>query len=193
MKSEQDSPRPDDVSRRDVVEALRNLRRRYAVYYLKQHECGARLGELATQIAAWERESSRARVPARHRKSVYSALHQTHLPRLERVGLVEYDRTEMRTELTELARDMELYLAADRYTTQTWSRRYLVGSFVAATVGVLWVTGIHPISTVPVAVWLAVIVVAFAALSLVHFYTHTRWIRRFETGPPDCLIEFDDE
>lgn len=74
-----------------VFAALSNRRRRYVLYYLRNHE-QAQTDELAAQIAAWEQEIPRSEVPAEDTHQVHRALVHSHLPKLEDYGLVEYDR-----------------------------------------------------------------------------------------------------
>lgn len=74
-----------------VFAALANRRRRYVLYYLRDHD-HAQIDELATQIAAWEQDIPRARVTTEATDRVYTDLVHSHLPKLDDYGLVEYDQ-----------------------------------------------------------------------------------------------------
>ncbi|GAA0224174.1 hypothetical protein ACFFQF_09415 [Haladaptatus pallidirubidus] len=44
----------DTLSRDELFHILRNQRRRYALYYLKQHDEPVTLGAIVEQVTAWE-------------------------------------------------------------------------------------------------------------------------------------------
>lgn len=74
-----------------VFQALRNRRRRYVLYYLRDHE-QAQLDDLAIQLAAWEQDIPPDEVSSEDIETVATDLVHTHLPKLEEYGLVDYDR-----------------------------------------------------------------------------------------------------
>lgn len=74
-----------------IFGALSHRRRRYVLYYLREHE-QVRTDDLAIQIAAWERDIPIDTVPARDAERVKTELVHTHLPKLETYALVEYDQ-----------------------------------------------------------------------------------------------------
>ncbi|MFC7046607.1 hypothetical protein ACFQH6_15405 [Halobacteriaceae archaeon GCM10025711] len=55
---------------------------------------------MSRQIAAWENGISADQVSSKQRRRVYTALHQTHLPRMVRQGVIEYDQNSKVIELT---------------------------------------------------------------------------------------------
>ena len=82
-----------DVPLDELYGILKNKRRRLVLHYLlnaADHE--GVLGTIATQIAAWENDIPVAEVDSTLRKRTYNTLQQTHLPKMDEVGLVEYDR-----------------------------------------------------------------------------------------------------
>ncbi|MFC4449810.1 DUF7344 domain-containing protein [Halorussus aquaticus] len=83
-----------DVTLDEAFQLLRNSRRRHVVEYVADMEQSekASVGELSTYIASLEFEVEPDRVSAKQRKTVRSALHQTHLPKLADVGVIEYDQ-----------------------------------------------------------------------------------------------------
>lgn len=84
----------DEFCHNEVFDVLGNRRRRYILCYLLRQDGPTECRELAEQIAAWETASEREQVARSQYQSVYNSLYQTHLPELESVGLVEYDRSE---------------------------------------------------------------------------------------------------
>ena len=74
---------------RDDVSAARDLRERYVLYCLSEHGVLA-LSDLADEVTVWETGRRLPEVPATEERTVYLALYHTHVPRLERAGLVVY-------------------------------------------------------------------------------------------------------
>jgi hypothetical protein len=75
----------------EVYHVLSNSRRREALAVLWAQPDVVTLRELSEQLATME--SGQAPAPRALRESVYNALHQTHLPKLHALGVVEYDPT----------------------------------------------------------------------------------------------------
>ncbi|WP_440007784.1 DUF7344 domain-containing protein [Halomicrococcus sp. SG-WS-1] len=178
-----------DFSKDEVYDAVKNLRRRYVLYHLNERGRPVQLGELAEQVAAWENNIAIEDVSPEQRKSVYSALYQTHLPKLEEIGIVSYDRHSKEVSFTDSAQDFELYLANDSGTTLPWHRFYLLlsglgGTLVAAT----WI-GVLTVSSLAVT---TVLLGLFATTALAHVYDRYCWQRRFRGTTPDFALEFGD-
>jgi cobalamin biosynthesis protein CobD/CbiB len=56
---------------------------------------------LSEQIAAWENNEAIEEVTADERRRVYVSLHQTHLPRMDEAGVLQYENSRDTIELTE--------------------------------------------------------------------------------------------
>lgn len=67
-----------------------DARERYVLYCLSRHGTMA-LWDLADEVVVWERGERLPDVPADECRTVYLSLYHTHVPRLERAGLVEYE------------------------------------------------------------------------------------------------------
>lgn len=184
---------PRNLSEREVHKSLRNLRRRYVLYYLLRRERPVRLDELVDQVAAWEANQPAEDVPSDWRKSVYSALRQTHLPTLESVGILRYDPETNVVELTDRAQTIRLHDASTRPSTVGWHRPFLALSALAIAVALLWGAGVHPLSTPGgLASTLGALVGLFALSSL--GYSLDRYRNRDrEARRPDFSLEFVDE
>lgn len=99
---------PPPLTRDDLFEALDNRRRRYTIHYLQ--ECGddgpVDLSEISTQVAAWELDEDPGQIAYSDRKNVHTALYQFHAPKLDNLGLVDYDKRKGTVELTDHGEDL---------------------------------------------------------------------------------------
>ena len=89
--SEEPTDRSGSPTEQEVFDILSNRRRRYALYALLNDDTTT-IGSLAERIAAWENDCPVDEVTSTERKRVYTALQQSHLPKLERTGLISFDR-----------------------------------------------------------------------------------------------------
>jgi DNA-binding transcriptional ArsR family regulator len=111
------------IDRNELFHVLRNQRRRFALHHLKHCNGPVDVGDLATQIAAWENEITVEEVTSTQRRRVYNALQQTHVPGLEEAGIVDVDRREV--ELTGRAEKLDLYMEVVPGQDIPWSEYYL--------------------------------------------------------------------
>jgi hypothetical protein len=172
---------------------LGNRRRRYALHCLKQQDDGVvEMGDLSTQVAAWERGIEPEEVSYDERKTVHTSLYQHHAPKLDESGLVEYDSRSGRVELTEAGADVDLYLEAVGGRDVPWSS-YLLGlSTVGLLVTLATLIDAVPASVPPAAPGVAV-GVAFLVSSAVFVYDNRRRMRLgCEGPPPEARSEVDD-
>jgi hypothetical protein len=88
----------------NLFNVISNGRRRYVLYYLYRNPGPVELRELTDQLAAYEAGVDVEDVEENETQSVYISLYQTHLPKMENAGLVEYDQDEKLIQLTERAR-----------------------------------------------------------------------------------------
>ncbi|UTF54407.1 DUF7344 domain-containing protein [Natronosalvus rutilus] len=159
-------------TRGEIFDLLSNHRRRYAIHHLKQTDEPVELGALAEQVAAWELEKEVQGLTSAERKRVYTSLQQTHLPALERAGMVEFDARAI--ELTEEAEQLEVYLDIVPGDSIPWGVYYLGLSAVAAAVMAgLWFE-VVPTETVPTLGWATAVVGLFAVSAVVHVLENRR-------------------
>ena len=141
-------PSDDDGPTRDeLFHVLRNRRRRYAIHHLKHADEPVDIGDLATQIAAWENDVSTNAVTSKQRRRVYNALQQTHVPELDDTGLVETERREV--ELTERAADLDVYLELVDGRDVPWSEYYLGVGTLGAAVTTVTALNVGPFAAIP--------------------------------------------
>jgi hypothetical protein len=169
-----------ELSESDIFDILSNDRRRYALHYLLREgtEEGPTVRELSRYVAAWENETPPERVEAKQRRRVHIALHQTHLPRMDRADVVEYDPASDTVELSGNAEDLRVYMEVVSGEEIPWSQFYVglavlsLGCLAASAVGLPpfdWIRGL-----------------GFAVLTSLSFLAtgvvHTRHMRRHRVG-----------
>jgi hypothetical protein len=105
-----DRSEPSTVTEQELFDVLSNSRRLAALRYLANHGGSAELGTLVDAVATEEFDAAPEDLDRREERRVYVALHQNHLPYLEEVGLVEWDRSQGIVSLRE-AGPVRSYLA----------------------------------------------------------------------------------
>ena len=194
MASETTHPTRNDTypSRDEVFDAVKNLRRRYVLYYLQRHGGPVELGELAEQVAAWENDTTVGEVSPSERKSVYSALHQTHLPKLQAAGVLHYDAERSLVAATDQATSLNLQLASDSQTRLPWHHLYLsLAGASLVLLATLW-QGIYPFSEISGVEFALFVIAAFGLTALGHTYDLRRWRQRANQAAPDFILELND-
>lgn len=96
------------LAQTDIHDVLRNDRRRRVLARL--HESGGcgTVTDLADFVAA--EETGKSPPPRKARQSVYVSLHQTHLPKLDELGIATYDSETKQVRLSDNAADVTVYL-----------------------------------------------------------------------------------
>lgn len=90
-----------DSSKDTIFMILRSSRRRLLLHYLERSGGSRSRGELARYVAAAEEGVEMSQVTTTDRKRVYVSLHQTHLPTMDDVGIIDYDKDRGTVELCE--------------------------------------------------------------------------------------------
>lgn len=146
-----------------VFEILKNERRRTVLHYLKDHEGPVSLGELAEHVAAVENDTTVAQITSNERKCVYVGLYQCHLPKMDNMGIVEFNQNRGRIELGPNASQLDAYLTTEEQTTRPWPLYYgaaVLGS--AALLGLSLAVGAGAVGSLLISVALTVCVGAVA-------------------------------
>lgn len=121
-------------------------RRRYILHYLMRENREVSLRELSRQLAAWENGIDIDAVTHKQRMRVYTALRQSHLPKLNENGIVEFDSSAGIIELTDDASELEVYLDVVPHDEIPWSTYYLgLGCLCIGAVVLSWAE-IFPLS-----------------------------------------------
>jgi len=161
------------LSRDEGYALLANRRRRYVIDDLHDRDEPVGLGLLAERVAAWEHDVPLAAVDSGQRKSVYTSLLQTHLPKLEAAGIVTYDADRKVVALAPSADALERY-AASR-SNDAWYRYYFVGSVLGGLLLVTTWLGAIPLGRVGGLVNESLIVALFALVTLGYLLRGGGW------------------
>jgi len=94
----------------ELYHVLQSQRRRNALRYLQAHDGPVRMRELAEQVAAWEHDTTLHALTSQERQRVYIPLYQSHLPKLDDAGVIDYNQSRGVVERTSLADQLDPYL-----------------------------------------------------------------------------------
>jgi len=189
MTQGQDSTSANKVSLDDCFDILSNHRRRYLLHYLECHNGSTDIGELARRIAAWENNISTEEVRYEERKRVYTSLQQVHLPRMDKMGVVEFDDQSGNVQLGPAADEVDVYMEIVRGNNIPWSIFYL-GSAVLNLGIILMVSLTDAILPISNGFWLAIFsVTTFLVASLAHIYINRVEMRLGNSSKPPELAE----
>jgi hypothetical protein len=140
-----------------IHQLLSNQRRRAVIERLDASTGTVTVRDLSTWVAA--SETGQSPPPPRVRESVYTSLHQTHLPKLHDVGVVEYDRDRSLVHLRPAARQVDRYMDVVNRLGVTWGGYYRSVGVCA----LLLVIG--SLADVPILGWVDPLLWASAALA----------------------------
>lgn len=151
-----------DLEAVDVHHVLSNERRRIVLQRLRAAGETMSARDLSEHIA--ERETGESPPPRNIRQSAYVSLHQSHLPKLDDLGIVEYDESEKTVTLDEAAsREVETYMRTDPDHGFPW-REYQLGLSV---LGLVLLTAtrldLPMVASIPDTVCMGAILVLIAA------------------------------
>lgn len=164
------------LHRDEIFDLMSNHRRRYTIHYLKGADDPVSLSELAEQVAAWEHEKDVGEITSAERKTTYTSLQQTHLPRLDRAGVVDFADGEV--ELEDRVERLDIYLDIVPANSISWGMYYLgLSAFAILVLAALWVDFL-PTDGVPVLAYPAVLIAMFAVSAGYHAYVNHKY--RFE-------------
>lgn len=155
-----------------VYTILANERRRQALEQLGIVGGIVTVHELSELVAG--HETGQSPPPKRSRESVYTSLVQTHLPKLEELGVVEYDRETQTIELSKHARDVSLYTEIVASVGITWSELYRTLGVVSLTVLLAALLDVTLVSAVDPILWTSLFLALFAFVS-----AYQLWVNRF--------------
>ncbi|MGM0398729.1 MAG: DUF7344 domain-containing protein [Halobacteriota archaeon] len=163
--SQTDSTR---LSQDEAFDLLSSPRRRYVIHYLRRSGEPVELGNLADEVAAWENETPVEELTSQQRKRVYVSLYQTHIPKLEEFGIVEYDGDAGTVRVTDQIDEIGRYLS-DESEEVRWDAYYLVlavaSALIYATIA-LEIVALSPAGEMVVA---GAIMAAFLAVASWHW------------------------
>jgi predicted transcriptional regulator len=165
-----DVPTSESLSDDDLFQVLSNRRRRYAVHALKGADGPAKIGDVAEQVAAWEYDVDVDQVSYNERKRVYTALQQSHLPMMDDVGIVEFDKNRGVVQPSDALDDIDVYMEIVQGNGIPWSVHYLGLSALAISLMLATIVGAWPVVLLPDVAWGVAITVMFTVSAIVHTY-----------------------
>ncbi|RBI62550.1 hypothetical protein DMJ13_11915 [halophilic archaeon] len=188
MSASSDAPQPRSVddrgdaqaslSRDKIFHILQTQRRRDALRYLKANEGPVEMRALAEQVAAWENDTTVAALSSDERQRVYIALYQSHLPKLDEEGVIDYNQSRGIVERGSLADQFDPYLDVSNdeegeqvepaETETRWLDYYRHSTAAGIVVVLLSWLGVPPMTVLETGQWGALVVAAFGLLSLAH-------------------------
>ena len=170
------------VDRETVFSILSNRRRRYVLHFLKGRDGPVELRELSERIAAWENGCRPERITSKERKRVYAALHQSHLPKMDRAGVVSYDRDRGTIELTDATSEFDVYLEVVPRSELDWGEFYLGLGALGTVVAALVALDVTPFGLLSPVVYLFLFALTALVVGAVHTYRRRR--ARIDGGTP---------
>ena len=108
--SESSSDEIAEFSDDEIFHILQTSRRREAIRYLLERDGPVKMGDVAEHVAAREHGTTVAELTSAQRQRVYIPLYQSHLPKLDQEGLIEYEKSRGIVRPTERLRVFEPYL-----------------------------------------------------------------------------------
>ena len=166
----------------EVFEILKNQRRRHVLQYLRETGDPVSLSDLSEQIAAWENDKEPRQISSSERKRVYVGLYQCHLPKMDSMDIVDFNKPRGIIEPGENIERFYVYLdVAAGESERNWSGYYAGFSTIAvvAFLGAFLLETIMPLPAIAVATG---IVLGGFAVTVV--YQH-----RSDRAGPDRTIE----
>ena len=162
-----------ELTQDEIFELLSSSRRRFILYYLNREQRPVELGELASEIAAWENDTTVEQLTRQQRKRVYVSLYQTHIPKMEDAGLITYDAE---TGVLELARQPTQIrsILGDEENDIPWQRYYLLLAAISFGIYIADLLDLWIFAQIPtVAIGIAIIAV-FAVTAIAHYVYNRR-------------------
>lgn len=152
---------------RDVMYSLLSSRRRRNVLHALVVNGGAStVSDLARQLAAWETGKAAEAVTSKERKRTYTALRQTHLPKLSEYEVVDYDVNRGTVELTAIGEELRPYLWPRGQLGEAYVRLAVVAVLSAAVVTLLSWGGVPPFGLLDGYVLTGVVTLAFGIVTV---------------------------
>jgi len=114
----------------EIHDILRNDRRRAAITVLDEEGGSATIRELSERIATLESDEDPP--PRNLRQSVYVSLHQTHLPKLDALDIVDYDTDTKNVVLREESAHVKAHMGPPE--SERWPFLLVIGVSVLGSV-----------------------------------------------------------
>jgi hypothetical protein len=172
--SETEEQPPETLPLDQVFGILKNQRRRYVLEYLYEADGPVSLSEVAERIAAWENDKEVRQISSSERKRVYVGLYQCHLPKMDGVDVISFNKPRGIVELGPNADRVYKYIDTSNEPAEPPWHVYSVVLSLAGALVLGAALALRPMMALPV-VDLAVVaaILAFSTYSLVKI----NWLR----------------
>lgn len=158
----------EELSKNEIYNLVSNRRRRFTIHALKRMEEPVEVAELSTYIAAWEMDIKPEEVEYADRRSVYTALRQTHLPIMAEKNIIEFNKSEKNIRSTDILNRISIYTEATHRNEFPWSLYYLGLAGLSISLLLAVITGVPVFNTLgPLSVG-AFVAVLFGLSAVVH-------------------------
>ncbi|MFB6108861.1 MAG: hypothetical protein ABEJ82_08490 [Haloplanus sp.] len=164
------------MSECQIHQILANPRRRAVIQHLDASPGYVTVRDLSTAIAT--AETGLSPPPARVRDSVYTSLHQTHLPKLHDLGVVEYDREGSHIRLLDRARDVDRYMDVVNGLGVTWGGYYRSLGVLGLLLVVAALADLPVVGLVDPLLWASGVLATFALSAGYQLWTDRWHLRR---------------
>ena len=143
-----------------VFEILKNQRRRYVLQYLNDVDDTVSMSDLAEEIAALENGKDVSQLSSSERKRVYVGLYQCHLPKMDSMGVVSFNKPRGLIERGPNAAVFDEYLESEPEDEgPAWHRIHAVTAGASA-VTLLVALLVQPFVAAPLVVLAGLLIVA---------------------------------
>lgn len=159
------------LSKSDIFGVLQNDRRRLVLELLRS-QGNLSVRSLSEEIARVESQTEEPKSSVR--KSIYVSLLQTHIPKMESLGIITYNREQDTVELLPASRDFDVYMETVKKGDIPWSQFYLGLSTLAVVGSVTIFAGL--IEWISSLQWMLFTSITFFTSSL----AHRRHVRKLE-------------
>lgn len=170
----------------EIFGILRNQRRRDVLKILFEEGGPVRLGELAEQIAAWENGKDVHEINSSERKRVYVGLYQAHLPKMDSMDVIDFNKPRGIIEPGENISAFQKYIdQGEKENEVSWERWYgavsLIGGFAF-----LFTLLLDSILTIPIIhVGFSLVVLLFAGVTIMNI----AWLRKHDSSTESLVDE----
>lgn len=161
------------LSKEEIHDVLRNRRRRNVLECLQGNMGNVTVKGLAEALA--EMETGESPPPRNIRQSVYNSLHQTHLPKMDHLDLIEYDQDRKIVSMQPNIRQVDLYMEVVTPYNITWAEFYQFLMLFSLIIIVSSELGVPVLSTISPLIF-ASLFLALLGVSTIYRIWSRRWL-----------------
>lgn len=166
---DQSSDYEEELEPSEIHNVLWNDRRRHTLKHLRDSDGVISVDTLAEHIAAIE--TGEEPPPRNVRKSVYVSLHQTHLPKLDELNIIDYDQRDQEIELLDRAAEVEVYMEVVPKGDISWATYYFGISILGVVTLLSAKLGLLFISSFGIEFWAWYFIALFGISAMYHCYS----------------------